>query len=43
MVDKRLKMRGYLFFTYAVSYSAESSLSNRREGEEGESLTNNKE
>jgi hypothetical protein len=51
MVEKRLKMKCFLFFTYAVLSSAVSSLSTGREarlndevgqGEEVESRTNNK-
>ena len=38
MVEKRLKMKGFIFFTYSDSSSAKSSLSTGREGEEGESV-----
>ncbi len=36
-------MKGFLFFTHSDLSTIKSSLSKGREGEEGESLTNNKE
>lgn len=36
-------MKGFIFFTHPDLSSAVSSLSTRREGEEGESFTNKKE
>jgi hypothetical protein len=35
-------MNGFLFFTHPDSSAAESSLSTRREGEEGESIRKRK-
>lgn len=38
-IEKGLKMSNFLLFTHPDSSSAESSLSSRREGEEGELMS----